>query len=200
MGIVDFDSNELTNTCRLRCVQHITILGMGVTSIMVSFDNSLIASTVHGEPLGSEPAETSPVFDLAITNANGTFSSTVKGAVGMWSAPKFSPEIPSNATEFSEGYIAYLKAREPYNSINGEYDLVVADRDGSNARLIFPAQSQSGIKTSDFGLSANDFSWSPDARFIAVVYRGDLWVVDVQSAVSYQVTFDGGSSNPIWTR
>jgi hypothetical protein len=160
----------------------------------------LIASTVHGAPLGNEPPETSPVFDLAITNAENTFTATVKNAVGMWSAPKFSPEVSDSRSDFPKGYIAYLQAREPYNSVNGEYELVIADRDGSNERVIFPMASQAGIQTSDFGLSATDFAWSPDARFIAIVYNGNLWIVDVQSTVSYQVTFDGGSSNPVWTR
>jgi len=199
MGVVDFESNELLTLVDY-AVFNTSQFWAWVSPISWSFDNNLIASTIHGEPLGSEPAETSPVFDATITSADGSFTTQLKGAVGMWSAPKFSPEISSSNTEFSEGYIAYLKAREPYNSINGEYDLVVADRDGSNERVIFPQESQTGIKTSDFGLSAQDFVWSPDSRFIAVVYQGDLWVVDVQSSVSYQVTFDGGSSNPIWTR
>lgn len=199
MGIVDFATNELRTLVEF-AVFNTSQSWAWVSPVSWSFDNTLIASTVHGAPLGRERAETSPVFDVNITSSDGSFSTQVKGSVGMWSAPKFSPEVSIPNSEYPEGFIAYLKAREPYNSINGEYDLVIADRDGSNEQIIFPSDSQAGIKTSDFGLSAKDFAWSPDSRFIAVVYQGDLWLVDVQSAVSYQVTFDGGSSNPVWTR
>ena len=199
MGIVDFDANELVTLIDY-AVFNTSQFWAWLSPLSWSWDNNLIASTVHGQPLGNEPAETSPEFNLAVTHADGSFSTEVKIAVGMWSAPKFSPEISSPNSEFSDGYIAYLQAREPYNSINGDYDLVVADRDGSNQRIIFPSESQVGIKTSDFGLTANDFVWSPDSRFIALVYQGNLWLVDIQSLVSYQVTFDGGTTNPVWTR
>lgn len=199
MGVVDFESNELVTLVDY-AVFNTSQFWAWLSPLSWSWDNNLIASTVHGAPLGTEPAETSPVFNLAVTSADGTFSAEVKNAVGMWSAPKFSPEVNSSNSEFSDGYIAYLQAREPYNSINGEYDLIVADRDGSNERVVFPPSSQAGIKTSDFGISATDFAWSPDSRFIAIIYQGNLWIVDIQSTVNYQVTFDGGSSNPIWTR
>lgn len=199
IGIVDFESNQLVTMVDY-AVFNTSQFWAWLSPLSWSWDNALIASTVHGQPLGNEPAETSPVFNLAITNTDGSFSAEVKTAVGMWSAPKFSPEINVLNSEFSGGYIAYLQAREPYNSINGEYNLVIADRDGSNQQIVFPLESQAGIQTSDFGLSAHDFVWSPDSRFIAIIYQGNLWVVDVQSTVSYQVTFDGGSSNPMWTR
>lgn len=199
MGIVDFDENELIPLVDY-AVFRTSQSWAWLSPISWSWDNSLIASTTHGTPLGREPAETSPVFNVTITNANGAFSATLINSSGMWSAPKFSPEISIPNSEFPTGYVAYLKAREAYNSINGEYDLVVADRDGSNARVIFPQAGQVGIKTSDFGITAHDFAWSPDARFIGLIYQGNLWIVDVQSGVTHQLTFDGGSTNPVWTR
>lgn len=199
MGIVDFQENELASLVEY-AVFNTSQVWAWLSSLSWSWDNNLIASTIHGAPLGNEPAETSPVFNLAITRSDGSLSSNVINAAGMWSSPKFSPEISLPNSEFPTGHIAYLQSREPYNSINGEYNLVVADRDGSNPRVIFPHPEQSGIKTSDFGLSATDFAWSPDGRLIATIYQGNLWIVDVQSAVSFQVTFDGGSTNPVWTR
>jgi hypothetical protein len=77
---------------------------------------------------------------------------------------------------------------------------LVADRDGSNERRLFPPAGAEGIRKSDYGLTPKDYAWSPDARHIAAIYRGDLWLVDVQSEEAYQLTFDGGSSNPVWTR
>lgn len=161
---------------------------------------NFISATAHGGPLASEPATTSPVFDLAILDANGGFKATMRPAVGMWAASSFSPSIDSPGAERSEGYLAWLQAREPYNSIYSEYDLVVADRDGSNQKVIFPDADQPGIRRSDFGLTATDMSWSPDSRHIAVVYLGDIWLVDIESGQGRQISFDGGASNPVWTR
>jgi len=164
-----------------------------------SWDSELILTTVHGAPIGSEPPETSPAFDIVATDQNGTFKANLYSSAGMWSAPKFSPPVQTDG-EFSEGYMAFLRSREPFNSVNGEYDLVVSDRDGSNAKVIFPRPNQIGIKTQDFGITPHDFTWSPDANHIAIIYQGNLWVVDVISSVSHQLTFDGQSEHPIWSR
>ena len=164
-----------------------------------SADGNFISATAHGAPLASEPPTTSPVFDLAILEANGGFQATMRRAVGMWAASVFSPSGAIPGSENYEGYLAWLQAREPYNSIYSEYDLVLADRDGSNQQAIFPGADQPGISKSDFGLSATDMAWSPDAQYIAVVYLGDIWVIDIQSGASQQITFDGGASNPVWT-
>lgn len=161
---------------------------------------NIISATAHGGPLASEPATTSPVFDLAILGANGEFKATMRRSVGMWAASSFSPSIASPDAEGSGGYLAWWQAREPYNSIYSEYDLIVADRDGSNQKVIFPDAGQPGIRRSDFGLTATDMSWSPDSRHIAVVYLGDIWLVDVESGAGRQISFDGGASNPVWTR
>ena len=199
MGIVDFEERKLItliDDAAFKTSQYWAWL----SPLSWSHDGHLIASARHRAPLDNESAATGPVFDLAVTSADGRYSAQVKTAVGMWAAPTYSPSIASSNADLSAGYLAYLQAREPYNSLNSQYDLVVADRDGSNQRIIFPAAAQDGIQSSDFGLAASDFAWSPDARFIALVYQGNLWLVDVQSSDSHQVTFDGGASNPVWTR
>lgn len=167
-------------------------------SVSWSWDAERLATTVHGPPLGSEPADTSPVFDVIVTDAAGSFNAKLVDSAGMWSAPRYSPQLPDPTSPFPRGYLAYLQAREPYESINGEYDLVVADRDGSNARVIFPDPEQAGIRTQDFGLTAQDFTWSPDGQHIALIYQGDLWVVDVASTVAHRLTLDGRSTHPTW--
>lgn len=163
-------------------------------------DSTLIATTTHGLPIGSEPPEASPVFNVTVTDTSDSFEGKVYDSAGIWSSPQFSPLINAPDRQFPVGYLAYLRAREPYNSVNGEYDLVVADRDGSNARAIFPPTNQAGITTSDFGLAPQNFTWNPDGTHIAVIYQGNLWMVDVLSGVANQLTFDGQSEHPVWTR
>ena len=169
-------------------------------SLAWSWDSSLIATVVHGLPASANiPPETSPIFNVAVLDANGNFEALIKQGAGMWAAPKFSPQLQIPDAQYPQGYLAYLQARDPNDTVFGEYDLVVADRDGSNARIVFPPEGQVGIKSSDFGLSQQDFTWSPDGRLIAVVYQGDVYIVDVETKISYRLTFDGGSQNPIWT-
>ncbi len=158
-------------------------------------DGSLLLTQIHGAPIGSEPAETSPAFHDVVTNLTAAFSANVVQNAGIWSKPKYSPLVGSG--DSAHGYIAYLRARDLSNSISqsAEYDLVVADRDGSNATVVFPQSGQPGI-TAD----APYFTWSPDGTQIAFIYQGNLWVVDVQSAVAHQLTLDQGASNPVWTQ
>ncbi len=162
-------------------------------SVSWSEDASLMLTTVHGQPIGSEPAETSPAFHVAIAAVNGAFSAEVIRNAGIWSVPRFSP-----ARADGRVLIAWLQARDIANSISGEaeYDLMIADRDGSNARRIYPQDSaQPGIRArSPF------FTWSTTGDQIAFIYNGNLWVVDVQSGIGYALTLDRAASTPVWTQ
>jgi hypothetical protein len=164
----------------------------------VSFapNDDLILTTVHGQPIGNEPPQTSPAFHVTVTDRGGTFSADVVENAGIWSMPRYSPIITDPVTGRTRGFMAYLKARDLSNSINenAQYDLVVADRDGSNARIVFPPAGQPG-------LNANAaIAWNPTGAQLAFVYQGNLWMVDVLSNVANQLTLDGGASQPIWTR
>lgn len=169
------------------------------TGLSWSWDSQRLLTTVHGPPLGTEPRDASPVFNIAVTDLEDTFEAKVVDSAGMWAAPAFSPPVSQPDSEFQRGYLAYLQARRPYNSVSSEYDLIVADRDGSNAQIIFPPDGQSGIASSDRGLTPQDFVWSPDGRQIALIYQGNLWIVNVESGVSHQLTLDGGASHPVWS-
>ncbi|MBK9122744.1 MAG: DPP IV N-terminal domain-containing protein [Chloroflexi bacterium] len=166
------------------------------TSVSWSPDADLLLTVVHGEPVGSEAAERSPIFDVAVLARDGSFSATVYEQSGIWAFPKFAPPNsgPGAATGRRPG-MSYLLARQPLVSVgdSAEYDLYVADVDGSNARRIFPPEDQRGI-------TQRDYSWSPDGSYIAIVYQGNVWVVDVVTAASFQVTLDGSASHPVWAR
>jgi resuscitation-promoting factor RpfB len=168
-------------------------------NISWSWDGALIATVAHGEPLNNEPPETTPVFDVVIASADGNFSGMILERAGMWASPQFSPQIANPESPYPQGYLAYLRARDPDSSVYGEYDLIVADRDGSNARKLFPPSGQAGITWSDRGITPIEYTWSPDGRMIAVIHQGDLWVVEVETGVARQMTFDGGSEHPVWS-
>lgn len=169
-------------------------------TISWSPDGNLLLSTAHGAPIGSELPESSPVFNVAAVDTEGSFVAEVIPNAGIWAAPQYSPLLSDQNTQFPKGYLAYLQAREPFSSINGEYDLVVADRDGSNSRMVFPPAGRPGLSAQQSIFQNQEFVWSPDGRQIAVIYQGNLWVVDVESMIAHQLTLDGGASNPVWTR
>jgi hypothetical protein len=167
------------------------------TTVSWSGNNDLLLATTHGAPIGNEPASASPVFNISMVSTNGNYSADLVERAGIWSTPRFSPLRNVGTRGEQEGYMVYLQARQWDASINSEYDLVLADRDGSNGRVIFPERTQTGLKADQF---AQDFSWSPDGDQLAIIYLGNLWIIDVQTGRSHQITQDGRASKPIWTR
>ncbi|MBI1277002.1 MAG: hypothetical protein GC179_02615 [Anaerolineaceae bacterium] len=163
-------------------------------------DNSLLLATTHGAPVGNESPENSPSFNVSATDASGTFETNIVPNAGIWSAPQFSPILTPSDSKFPKGYMAYLQARDSFNTINGEYDLVVADRDGSNARILFPGSGRTGLTAQESIFQDREFTWSPDGHQIAIIYQGNLWVVDAESGINHQLTLDGRASSPIWAK
>lgn len=159
-------------------------------SIAWSPDNAILLTTVHGPPFGTEQAESSPIFNIAAAAIDGSFTANLVNRAGIWAAPVISPFFEQTG-EFPQAAMAYLQARSPLNSRTSEYDLIVADRDGSNARIIFP-------ESGGAGLEPQNLAWSPDGRQIAFVYQDNLWVVDADSGRAQQLTVDTGASSPQW--
>lgn len=157
-----------------------------------SADNQLLATTVHGPTFGAEQPESSPIFNIAVTTLEQEdgFRTDIVERAGIWASPVFSPFV-GNSTEFPKGYLAYLRARNPLNSVNDLYDLVIADRDGSNGQVLFPDTGQSGLEP-------QEIVWSPSGQHIAVIYQGNLWIVEAATGRSQQLTIDGGASSPQW--
>lgn len=168
-------------------------------TISWSPDGNQLLTTVHGPPIGSESPESSPAFNVAVADLTGSLNAVIVQNSGIWSSPQFSPFVGTSSSGFPKGYMAYLRSRDPFSSINGEYDLVVADRDGSNARVVFPESGRPGITAQQSIFQNREFSWSPDGKQIALIYQGDLWVVDIESSIAHQITLDGRSTTPLWT-
>jgi hypothetical protein len=43
-----------------------------------------------------------------------------------------------------------------------------------------------------------EFVWNADGTQIALIYQGNLWVVDVTSGVAFPLTVDGGVTRIAW--
>ncbi len=166
-----------------------------VPSLSWSPEGNLLLTTVHSPPPGSPAPEDSPVFDIAVSTSDAALHiEDFIPQAGLWARPQFSPMVDDGAGNLS-GHIAYLRSRDGSNAAsldNRQYELVVTDRDGSNPRVVFPADPQAP------GLAPQRFVWSPDARHIAFVFQGDLWIVDVTSGVTQRLTADRSASEPRW--
>jgi resuscitation-promoting factor RpfB len=154
------------------------------TSVSWAPSGDTLVGVVHGPPIGSESPDRSPVFNIDVFAADGSFQGTLVEQAGIWSSPKYDP---------TGRRIAYFRARQPLVSVpdSSEYDLYVADVDGSNARRVFPEPDQRGI-------TQRDFAWNAEGSEIAFIFQGNVWIVDVISGVASQVTLDGTASRPVW--
>lgn len=192
IGLVDLDSGDLTTLLSFPVYETYQSWSWRA-NVSWSPDNALLLTTVHGLPIGSEPPATSPAFHVAVTDTAGTYYAEIIRNAGIWSTPRYSPMVSGG--EFPNGYLAYLRCRDFPNCVSDSaaYELMVADRDGSNSRVVFPPAGQPGI-------TQREFVWSPDGRQIAFIYQGNLWIVDVETRLANQLTLDGGASRPVWTQ
>jgi Tol biopolymer transport system component len=151
-------------------------------------DSWFVACTIHVDQPGGDPEE-SPNFEVwAFDIARQVRARLTSSPVGMWSSPRWSP------AESADSQIAYAQAEAPLNSNDSRYALQVMDRDGSNERRVFPSEGETGIKQPIV------HRWSPNARQIATLYLGDLYITDMMSGRTQRLTGDGQSTLLDWAR
>jgi hypothetical protein len=142
----------------------------------------------HAPPPSLVSEEDSPFFDISATSFENNATVQIAPQTGMFAYPSVS-SLQSSSRE-RQYQVAYLQAIFPSQSETSRYRLVVMDRDGSNRRTIFPANDAPGLEP-------QTPAWAPDpiegqsGDFLAVVYQGNLWLVDSGSGQAYQVTGDG---------
>jgi hypothetical protein len=154
-------------------------------------DGAAIYAVTHGEPFGFESPEDSTVFNLsALLTSSGQRFDLVPRA-GMFANPAPSPASP--LTGAPPPRIAFFQAVEPDNSPFSRYRLMVMDRDGSNVRALFPPPDQPGLSEKE-----TQAAWSPDALRLAMIYNGNLWLVDPDTGAAQPLTGDGQSVRVMW--
>ena len=169
-----------------------------VPGISWSPDGKVLYTVDHVPPPGSSAPEESPLFDLAAVPVPGGPLLRIISQAGMFSYPMASPS--QTRGDGQQTYqVAYLQAVFPTQSETSRYRLAVMDRDGSNPRAIFPTEGSSGITPQrDWG------AWSPEPLHetgnyaIALVYQGNLWLIDTLTGQAQQVTGDGLTTRVIW--
>jgi hypothetical protein len=169
-----------------------------VPAVAWSPDGRTIYSIDHVSPPGSLSAEESPIFNLSALPMGPGGTIQVVSQAGMFAYPIVSPITPRANGELAYE-VAYLQAIFPTQSDTSRYRLTVMDRDGSNRRVLFPTEGSSGLDPQQ-GWGA----WSPEplpdsGHFsIALIYQGNLWLVDTVTGQGQQVTGDGLTTRVIW--
>jgi hypothetical protein len=154
-------------------------------------DGSRLYYTNHVEQPGLEQQARSPLFDLVAMDAESGALSTLASNVGMFAQPQASPAVEGVS------YLAFLQAINPTQSDVSAYQLALMESGGGPATILFPPSGAAG-------LAPGRFSWSPapggsdGGLYIALVYQGNLWLVDVFSGATTQLTADGLVSAVAW--
>ena len=142
----------------------------------------------HAPPPSLVSEEDSPFFDIQAVLLENNTTIPIAQQSGMFAYPSIS-SLQSSTRE-RPYQIAYLQAIFPSQSETSRYRVVVMDRDGSNRRTVFPANDAPGLEP-------QTLAWAPDVidgqsgDFLALVYQGNLWLVDSGNGQAYQVTGDG---------
>ena len=110
-------------------------------------------------------------------------------SVGMFAYPVPSPLQHLQANDLGDYQVAFLQAIAPLQSETSRYRLAIMDRDGSNKRILFPDEGAPGLEP-------QKVVWSPtrmDASgyTVALVYQGNIYLVDAISGQAQQITGDG---------
>jgi hypothetical protein len=166
-----------------------------VPGISYGADGKTIYFVDHASAPAPITDEESPYFDLKADSLINKFTADLSQQVGMFATP-VSSHLRQNGQE--QAYqVAYLQAIFPDQSETSRYRLVVMDRDGSNRKTLFPPSDSTGLEP-------QTPAWAPQpiqgqkGDFIAVIYQGNLWLIDSGSGQSYQITGDGLITNIDW--
>ena len=151
-------------------------------------DGETLYYTSHAPPPSLVKEEDSPFFGINVASFENNTDVQIVQETGMFAYPAVSA-LQSSSRE-RQYQVAYLQAIFPEQSETSRYRVVVMDRDGSNRRTVFPANDAPGLEP-------QTPIWAPDTidgqsgDFVAVVYQGNLWLIDSGNNQAYQVTGDG---------
>ena len=152
-------------------------------------DGQVLFAVTHGPPGVLDGDEAAPQFHLVAYVPEWDRALILAEDVGMFAYPVPSPwqEAPDGVPGYR---VAYLEAMTPRQSELSRYRLVVMDRDGSDARVLFP-------RDEGMGLEPQRVHWSPEPMpdtgrwALAVLYEGNLYLLDADTGEAQSLTGNG---------
>lgn len=156
-----------------------------------SADSNTIYSVTNVVGDQGSTSTTNSRFDLIASVLDSGSTVTLVENTGMFAYPSSSP-LQANG----QSYLTYLQSSNPAQSETSAYSLILCDRDGSNKLQVFPPTGSSG-------LDPQQVVWAPypledQTQWLAVIYQGNLWLIDAVTGQAHQVTGDGLISRIDW--
>jgi resuscitation-promoting factor RpfB len=181
IGLVNFRDKSLVSLLELTPLQTLGDWAL-IPPLNWGADSRTLYYVHHAPPPGLVNPEESPYFDLGVLSLESSANVRIVRQTGMFAYPSASPaEEKGDEQAFR---IAHLYALSPLQSETSGYRLAIMDRDGSNRRTLFPLEGAPGLEP-------QQPHWSPDGKFLTVVYQGNLWLIDVNTGTATQITGDG---------
>jgi Tol biopolymer transport system component len=193
VGIIDTQAEEETaQRIRLQSFTEYNTLAdwVWVPTLTWSPDGSYLAFPQHA---GDDPEAAN--FDTWVINvANGVGRQFIEQA-GIWSYPQWSPTTTDLLNTAQTSQVAFLRANNPLDSLRSIYTLWLMDRDGSNARQIYPPAGEN----SRFPREQQFMAWSANGRDIAFIYDDALYMLNLDTGQARRITQDDAVvTNPTW--
>ena len=186
IGLVSFKQNTLLPLLDITPLQTHGDWAL-IPGIAWGADNQTLYIVTHAAPPGLVNAEESPNFDLGAFSLESGANVRIATQTGMFAYSAASPIRPIGSEKAYT--VAYLQAKSPAQSESSGYRLVIMDRDGSNHRILFPDEGSPG-------LDPQVPIWGPTTlaentgNYVAVIYQGNLYLVDTITGIAHQVTGD----------
>ncbi len=188
LGIVDLKGGKLTQLFSIPPYETHSDWAW-VPGITWSPDSELWYFVNHVASATAANPESSTQFSLLAIPSDQRYQVTLNPSSGMFANPSASPLQPNGGF-----LVAYLQANFPEQSDTSRYRIAIIDKDGSNQTVIFPDEGTPG-------LNPQSIYWTPDFQngaLIAIIYEGNLWIVDSQSKEKFQITGNGLISRLTW--
>lgn len=196
IGLVDYKNGVITKT--LDIIPYQTFGDWAwVPGLTWGPDGKALYLVEHATLGASASPESSPDFSLAALLIGSSQALRLVDQSGMFAYPLASPMQERGGS--ADYQIAFLQAQYPEQSQTSRYRVVVMDRDGSNRRVLFPNPDSPGLEPQQhWG------AWSPGPLpgsqdyALAILYQGNLWLVNVSNGEAHQVTGDGLTTRVLW--
>ncbi len=190
IGLVDFDKKKLVSVLDLLPFQARGDWAW-VPGIAWSPDGKIIYTVTHAKKTGLSSDESSPIFDLSAIVLGNNLVINLAPQAGMFAYPSASLSLDGE-----QSWVAYLQAIFPDRSETSRYRVVIQERDGSNRRTVFPPEGTTGVDPMQAVWAPGVVNENP--LWLALVYQGNLWLVDPTNGQSQQITGDGLISRIDW--
>ena len=187
VGLVSFANKKLLPLLTFAALQTHSDWAL-IPGLAWGADGHTLFVVSHAPPPELVNPEESPNFDLMAISLDSDATVRLVQQSGMFSYP--STSSPRQIGKERSYSVAYLQSISKNQSDTSGYRLVIMDRDGSNHRTLFPDAGSPG-------LAPQTPMWAPapisyvEGDFLAVIYQGNLWLVDAATGKSHQVTGDG---------